>query len=260
MADYNRLLEGPINLDHLTPKEMVEREVWAMNVLSANNVTPSDPELLREMLESGWGNLMRDIRVANTVCTLIFKTITGERCNINLPALATFLVPFGGQLNPPNFPALIVPLVGLIRAQLLIFSHGAVVVTGFVERIELLYVLEFVRRALHRCGYRNLTYDTTDIQISNIVATASLPERIDREKFFNLFPAAASNPDFPGLFVQFTRREGTANRKWTVLVFSGCTCNFMGCKTWNELTAMAHLIAPMLYCARRLEPEPKEED
>lgn len=260
MYSHHSLLENPLP-DHLvTAQVLKERYVWAQQILGVRNVKEFDDLVFECMVADGWVNLEKDIPINNTVCNGHFVLENGRRPNINLMALAIPLLPFAIDVNTSAFPAVTFPLTGAIQARLVLFATSKMVITGFICPSEMLYAIEFVRALLQRCGYKGVRYNPDDLPVENVVSRLQVPAVIKKKKFLKINPAAQQSSVFPGLFVHFVRSNPDgSDRNFTVLVFDGDFCVFVGWRTKQELRAMYYLVSPYLYMATSLKREGEKE-
>lgn len=235
--------------EHVTGSTLKKRYEWAKEVLSVQGAAEFDRDVFDQMAEAGWVNLQEKIPINNTVCKGVFLNQNGTPAQIHLQALALQLVKIAIQVNTATFPAVTFPLTGLVDARVVLFATGEMVITGFTSPPEMYYAIRFVQKMLIQCGYPRIWCDFSQITVENVVSRLRMPAPVSKEKFLRHYPAADSASDFPGLFVQFVsiEEDGGAPRRWTVLVFEGPICVFVGWKTIEELHAVYYLVSPMLF-------------
>jgi len=256
MNQYDALLEENAQPPPVTVKTLREKNEWGKTVLGIKHVSTPTDEVLEEMIKNGWTGLERDIPVTNTVCNGRFKMHGNKPLDIDLSALALPLKPFGVTINTRKFPSATFPL-RTVKAQVVLFATGKMVITGFIAPSEMYYAVEYVRRLLSRCGYRGIRYSPLNLPVQNVVARLCMPHVISKDKFKSIHQGTESTSDFPGLFVPFIRVDPRTGEKrnWTVLVFDGSLCVFVGWRNRQELQAMYFLISHMLFMSREEEKQ-----
>jgi len=112
--------------------------------------------------------------------------------------------PFVVRHQPREFPGLILKLRYMVKASLLIFSSGNIVITGAKSKKELKKVAEVLVDLLKRAGYE--INKTPEIVLQNIVASAELGKPINLELIAMLGEEnVAYEPEiFPGLIYRLT--------------------------------------------------------
>ena len=112
--------------------------------------------------------------------------------------------PFVVRHQPREFPGLILKLRYRVRASLLIFSSGNIVITGAKSKEELKKVAEVLVDLLRKAGYD--IEKVPDIILQNIVASAELKKPINLELVAMLGGEnVAYEPEiFPGLIYRLT--------------------------------------------------------
>jgi len=119
----------------------------------------------------------------------------GERDELLVKGDYPFLV----RHQPREFPGLILKLRFQVRASLLVFSSGNVVITGAKNKEELDKVAKIVVDLFRRCGFE--IREVPKIKLQNIVASADLGKSINLELVASLMGENAYyEPEiFPGL-------------------------------------------------------------
>ncbi|MHA1615745.1 MAG: TATA-box-binding protein [Candidatus Njordarchaeales archaeon] len=107
--------------------------------------------------------------------------------------------PFLVRHQPREFPGLILKLRYKVRASLLIFSSGNIVITGAKSKEEIEKVAEIIVNLLRRAGFN--IERKPNIELQNIVASADLKKPINLELVAMLGGEnVAYEPEiFPGL-------------------------------------------------------------
>ena len=107
--------------------------------------------------------------------------------------------PFLVRHQPREFPGLILKLRFQVRASLLVFSSGNMVITGAKNKEELDKVAKIVVELFNRCGFK--IKGTPKIKLQNIVASADLGKSINLELVASIMGENAYyEPEiFPGL-------------------------------------------------------------
>ena len=107
--------------------------------------------------------------------------------------------PFLVRHQPTEFPGLILKLRFKVRASLLVFSSGNIVITGTKNKEELYEVAKIVIELFKRSGFK--VEKTPEITLQNIVASADLGRIINLELVAALLGEYAYyEPEiFPGL-------------------------------------------------------------
>ncbi|MHA1590698.1 MAG: TATA-box-binding protein [Candidatus Njordarchaeales archaeon] len=113
--------------------------------------------------------------------------------------------PFLVRHQPREFPGLILKLRYKVRASLLIFSSGNIVITGAKSREEIEKVAEIVVDLLRKAGFN--VEEIPRIELQNIVASADLKKPINLELVAMLGgEKVAYEPEiFPGLIYRIDR-------------------------------------------------------
>ena len=113
--------------------------------------------------------------------------------------------PFIVRHQPREFPGLILKLRLNVRASLLIFSSGNLVITGAKSKEELDKVAKIVVDLLNKCDFK--IEKIPEIQLQNIVASADLGKPINLELVASLAGEYAHyEPEiFPGLIFKMVR-------------------------------------------------------
>ena len=107
--------------------------------------------------------------------------------------------PFLVRHQPREFPGLILKLRFQVRASLLVFSSGNIVITGAKNEAELSKVAKIVVELFNKCGFE--IKQVPKIRLQNIVASADLGKSINLELVASLMGENAYyEPEiFPGL-------------------------------------------------------------
>ncbi len=107
--------------------------------------------------------------------------------------------PFLVRHQPREFPGLILKLRFQVRASLLVFSSGNIVITGAKNKEELDKVAKIVVELFNRCGFK--IKEVPRIKLQNIVASADLGKSINLELVASIMGENAYyEPEiFPGL-------------------------------------------------------------
>ncbi len=107
--------------------------------------------------------------------------------------------PFLVRHQPREFPGLILKLRFQVRASLLVFSSGNIVITGAKNKEELDKVAKIVVELFNRCGFK--IKEVPKIKLQNIVASADLGKSINLELVASIMGENAYyEPEiFPGL-------------------------------------------------------------
>ncbi|MGQ4892837.1 MAG: TATA-box-binding protein [Candidatus Njordarchaeia archaeon] len=107
--------------------------------------------------------------------------------------------PFLVRHQPREFPGLILKLRFQVKASLLVFSSGNIVITGAKNEEELNKVAKIVVELFNKCGFE--IKEIPKIKLQNIVASADLGKSINLELVASLMGENAYyEPEiFPGL-------------------------------------------------------------
>ena len=177
--------------------------------------------------------------IENIVATVILEN------NLDLNLIETRIPEV--EYNPDQFPGLVFRMRSPAKVTALIFKSGKMVVTGAKSISELVTAVKKILRTLVEKGIE--IRGRPQIQIQNIVASASLGVRVDLERAAEYLENHMYEPEqFPGLIYRMSKPNVV------LLIFSSGKMVITGAKREEDVKRAVEIIYEKLKqcgCIRR---------